>query len=178
MVSGKIAFVTGFAAVILIALPAWAAPVVWTGPTTTFTKVDGADWTQAANQDRITGNVWITRQNIRGLINFASESSYTHDASPADTEWASGSAADWASLTFQPWELWGDSIGQKPDIVGVPAVLHLITDDIYLDIQFTSWTSSAGGGGFAYERSTVPEPVSMSLLLLGGVYLLGRRRRS
>jgi hypothetical protein len=33
------------------------------------------------------------------------------------------------------------------------AVVHLITDDIYIDIKFTQWTQS-GGGGFAYVRST------------------------
>src|SRR6185436_13721731 len=41
---------------------------------------------------------------------------------------------------------------------GVAAVLHLKTDDIYLDIKFTSWSStSINGGGFSYERSS-PAP--------------------
>jgi hypothetical protein len=42
----------------------------------------------------------------------------------------------------------------------VPAVVHLITDDVYLDVQFTSWTQ--GGGGFSYDRGdgTVPPPTS------------------
>jgi hypothetical protein len=33
-------------------------------------------------------------------------------------------------------------------------VVHLITDDIYIDIKFLSWTSGGAGGGFSYERST------------------------
>ena len=37
--------------------------------TKTFTKTDYADWTLEGNQDRITDNVWITRQNNRGLYN-------------------------------------------------------------------------------------------------------------
>ena len=36
------------------------AATIWTGPTTTFTDVDGSDPTQAVNQDRLTPNVWIT----------------------------------------------------------------------------------------------------------------------
>jgi hypothetical protein len=35
----------------------------------------------------------------------------------------------------------------------VNTVLHLKTDDIYLDIKFLSW-SERSGGGFSYERST------------------------
>ena len=34
-------------------------------------------------------------------------------------------------------------------------VVHLITDNIYIDIKFTSWGQGSGaGGGFSYERST------------------------
>ena len=36
-------------------------------------------------------------------------------------------------------------------------VVHLISDDIYIDIKITSWESgSNSGGGFSYERSTNP----------------------
>ena len=40
-------------------------------------------------------------------------------------------------------------------------VLHLVTDDIYIDFKITSWTSGQGGsnggaGGFSYQRSTDP----------------------
>ena len=33
-------------------------------------------------------------------------------------------------------------------------VVHLITDDIYIDIKLLSWSSGGTGGGFSYERST------------------------
>jgi hypothetical protein len=36
--------------------------------------------------------------------------------------------------------------------VGKDLVMHLIDDDIYLNIKFTSW-SVGKKGGFSYERS-------------------------
>jgi hypothetical protein len=39
--------------------------------------------------------------------------------------------------------------------VGKNAVLHLISDDIYLSVKFTAWGGS-GTNGFAYTRSTPP----------------------
>ena len=49
--------------------------------------------------------------------------------------------------------------------VDVPLVLHLITDDIYIDLTFTSWGS---GGAFSYERaSSAEESNSKSLLNIG-----------
>ena len=130
---------------------------VWSGRTLFFEKADFADWTLEGNEDRITDNVWITRQNTRGIFNIAQESSYTNDLSPADTEWATGDAVDWASLTFQTWEQWHGS--NPPGSVGVDAVVHLITDDIYIDIRFESWTSGGLGGGFSYYRAPDVTPV-------------------
>ena len=133
------------------------AATIWIGPNLSFTRPDGADHTLPVNQDRLTSNVWMTRGPIQGLLNIKQETAYTHNSSPADTEWASGTTADVGSLTFNNWETWARSIGSIPSIVGVNAVLHLKTDDIYLDIKFTSW-SSRSGGGFAYIRSTGPPP--------------------
>jgi hypothetical protein len=130
---------------------------VWTGHEFTFTKAPFANPTLPQNQDRITENVWITRGDLQGIYNAATEDGYTHFVSPADTEWATGSAADWESLTFAPWEEWAD--GAPPATVGVDAVVHLISDDIYLDIRFTQWSiGGAAGGGFAYVRA-LPPPV-------------------
>ncbi|WP_420601931.1 putative metal-binding motif-containing protein [Flagellimonas sp.] len=36
---------------------------IWNGPEITFSKEDNVDWTDPANQDRITDKVWFTRQN-------------------------------------------------------------------------------------------------------------------
>ena len=153
-----------------------AAPVVWDGPDIEFTKVNFSDWTLADNQDQITDDVWITRQNVAGIFNFKQEANY-NNSSPADTEWATGSAADFASLTFTDWRTWHG--GNSPSIIGVDAVLHLISEDIYIDIKFLSWTSGrgVGGGGFSYQRSTVPIPSTLLLLLTGIVGIFGIRRK-
>jgi autotransporter-associated beta strand protein len=143
------------------------AAVVWTGPTTTFTDIAGSDPTQAVNQDRLTSNVWIARGSLQGIYNAEKESGFTHFVSPKDTEWADGTTAGYASLTYTDWNTWAkiDHAG-PPSTVGVNAVMHLITDDIYLDVTFTSWGGSAGG--FAYERST-PASTSSNLVWTGSV---------
>lgn len=129
------------------------AETIWTGPLTTFDKSDFADWTLSENQDRLTDSVWITRANSQGVFNIAQETFFTHNSSPAGTEWADGAAADWQSLSFTDWDAWAG--GSPPSTVGRDAVLHLIEDDVYLDITFLAWTPMAGGGGFSYQRSTL-----------------------
>ena len=142
--------------VALCALLAGAAPIshaatVWTGPVITYSQ-PGTDSTQPANQDRLTPNVWLTRGTNQGLFNAKTETVFTHFVSPADTEWANGTTANYASLTYTNWNSWAKIInGGPPGTVGINAVLHLKSEDIYLDIQFTSWPV---GGGFAYQRST------------------------
>ena len=128
------------------------AATVWTGPKVVFTNANGADPNQAANQDRLTSNVWLTRGGSQGLYNVAREAFFTHSVSPADTEWASGTTANYASLKYTDWETWAKSVGNPPATPGVNAVLHLKTDGIYLDIKFLSWSERSGG--FSYERST------------------------
>ncbi len=125
---------------------------VWQGASLTFVKADNADWTLAENQDRITDNVWITRADNQGIFNIASEMSYSSFSSPADTEWAFGTTANISALNFQNWEDTHDS--SPPSTVDANMVLHLITDDIYMDIRFTSWSQGGSGGGFSYVRST------------------------
>ncbi len=142
------------AAGLLAAAPAPAPALeVWSGRTHVFTKPDGADWTLAENQDRITDQVWITRKSSQGIFNIAQESGYV-PGSPAGTEWATGNAADHASLSFLPWVQW--AANNPPGTVGSDAVVHLIAEDIYLDIRFDSWTGVAGGGGFTYTRAVRP----------------------
>ena len=125
---------------------------IWSGPVTTFTKVDLADWTLADNQDIITNNVRITRANSMGIFNIALETEYVKNSSPADTEWAFGTTSEINSLTFQDWQTAVES--NPPEMVIKDMVLHLITDDVYIDIKFTSWSVGGNGGGFSYQRST------------------------
>ncbi|MEO8614051.1 MAG: PQQ-dependent sugar dehydrogenase [Luteolibacter sp.] len=134
-----------------------SAPVIWNGPTIAFSKAAGADWTLAQNQDRITGSVWLTRAGNQGIFNIKSESLFTHQLSPSRTEWATGTTANYASLTYTNWETWtGGSGGGPPSTVGLDAVLHLLDGNIYIDIKFTSWGTSGSGGEFSYIRSTPP----------------------
>lgn len=130
------------------------AQTVWTGPKTTFTKTDGADWTLAVNQDRITSNVWITRADSKGIFNIKTESSYTSYISPADTRWAFGTTLNYTTLTYDTWE--NTVLNPATALVGENMVLHLISDNVYIDIKFLSWASGGSGGlgGFSYERST------------------------
>ena len=133
------------------------AQTVWTGTPITFTKAKNTDPTMAANQDRITNNVWITRGNKKGIYNIKTEGSYSDFSSPADTEWSLGTTANIASLTFSDWESVASS--DPTSLLGLDMVVHLISDDIYIDIKFISWSTGDGsgngsGGGFSYTRST------------------------
>lgn len=134
------------------------AQTIWTGPDVTFEKENFADWTLEENQDRITDNVWITRADRFGIFNIAQEEGYdtTDFFSPIDTEWAFGTTDELGALAFQPWD---DAVDMPPQAVGEEMVVHLITDDIYMDIVFTSWSSGNGqggttGGGLSYVRSS------------------------
>ncbi|NNF33771.1 MAG: cadherin repeat domain-containing protein [Saprospiraceae bacterium] len=123
----------------------------WRGERITFTKDDGANPNNEANQDQITNNVWITRGNDGGQIfNIASEGQASQNTSPVGTEWAIGTFDDIAELTFEPFR---SAVGKPSDVVGKDLVMHLITDDIYIEINFLSW-SSGKQGGFSYQRTT------------------------
>src|SRR6185436_11989287 len=153
--------------ILLPAISAHAA-TVWNGPTISFTKSNYANPLLAQNQDRLTANVWITRDSAQGLFNAKTESHFTHYVSPAGTEWANGSLENYATLSYTNWNQWARGVNPSPpSTVGVQAVLHLIADDIYLSVRFTSWSRGAPGGGpsygggFSYLRSTpVPEPTN------------------
>ncbi|PWU12389.1 MAG: glucose dehydrogenase [Verrucomicrobia bacterium] len=138
------------------AISAQATPTIWIGPNTSFVNVAGSDPTQAVNQDRMTAHVWITRAATQGIYNAEQEGGFTHFLSPRDTEWADGTTANYSTLSYTDWNTWAKNIhGGPPGTVGVQAVVHLKSDDIYLNIQFTSWGGSAGG--FSYVRAT-PTP--------------------
>ena len=141
----------------LSAMPLIHAATDWNGPLFTYVQ-PAPDPTQATNQDRITPDVWLTRAASKGLFNAVFETNATA-LSPTNTEWAFGALTNYASLHYTNWLAWLN--GASPTtLVGQQVVVHLISDDIYLSVEFTSW-SSGGSGGFAYQRST-PTPASLS----------------
>lgn len=142
-------------------------PVIWNGPKITFEKSTGSDWMLPVNQDYLTDKVTITRAYSGGLFNITQESNYNNNnyISPLATEWSKGTMADFGSLTFSNWRDAMFSEGMDyclPCNVGQDFVLHLIEDNIYIDLKLVSWVAG-GGGGFSYERST-PNPYSPAFL--------------
>ena len=126
------------------------AATIWTGPHILKSDTNGPD--------SMTALVALTRGTTAGLYNSQQEAGFTHFLSPQDTEWADGTTAN-TSLAYTNWNTWAKIIhGGPPSTVGFDAVLHLKTDDIYLDIKFLSWTT--GGSGYSYERST-PTPANV-----------------
>jgi hypothetical protein len=188
---------TCLSAAVLCLLPVravTAGPQIWEGNEIYFEKPSGSDWTLPQNQDRITDNVWITRGNIMGIFNIAQEPQFG-GGSPADTEWAfvfnnpaeTLTASNYQNLVFQNWQT--ATGNNPPGTVDQPAVVHLISDDIYINIMFVEWEAGqmprldrggSPGGAFAYYRASgsVPTPGSAALLLLAlGSVLPSRRRR-
>ena len=129
-----------------------ASLTLWEGAPITFSKPNEGSPTDAANQDRITDSVWLTRGDVGILFNAVNENSANNASSPAGTEWAQGTFSDLQTLEFSPFR--SACPGAKPkNVVGIPMVLHLIQDDIYIEITITSWAQGKVGG-FTYTRST------------------------
>jgi hypothetical protein len=158
-----------------------AAPTIWTGPPLSFSKPAFADPTLV--HDLLTDQVRLARGNSQGLYNIAAEPSFSN-ASPIGTEWAtelnnlgrSIEATNWAALSFTNWTAaYGNSVGTNFDR---DAVVHLIADDVYLNLRFTAWGGGNSGGTFAYTRSTpVPEPATLILAAFAALRSSRRRRR-
>jgi hypothetical protein len=124
---------------------------VWTGANITFTKAANSDAGLAANQDRITTSVAITRGTSGGeIFNAVTESDATKNVSPRATKWAVGNIADLESLSFSSFRT---AVGKPKNVVGKNLVMYIEADNVYLSVKFLSWASSQSGG-FSYERST------------------------
>jgi hypothetical protein len=131
------------------------AQTTWSGPLFEFTKTENADPTNALNQDQITPSVAITRGSGGEIYNATSETTRTKGSSPSGTEWAIGDLSNIEDLTFSSFRT---AVGSPKASVGKKLVLHILEEDVYLSVEFTSWSSgqSSGksGGGFSYKRST------------------------
>lgn len=138
----------------------------WNGSSISFTQnVDGASDVLA------TGAVALSRGINGPLFNSVTEGG-VGTVSPADTTWAVGSPsmignlsaatiptpssflplttlrAQHANFDFQAYLLNGNGSGGP-----ITFVVHLVNEDIYLTLTFTSW-GRFFSGGFSYNRST------------------------
>jgi len=129
------------------------AATLWTGPNTNFVNSASSDPTQPTNQDRLTADVWITRGSSNGIYNAAIEEAFTHFFSPQNTAWSDGALSNYSSLSYVDWDTWARlQHGGPPNTIDVSAVVHLVSEDIYLSVTFTGW--GGFGGGFSWTRST------------------------
>ena len=133
------------------------AATIWNGPLTNYTQ-PAPDPTQPANQDMLTSHVSITRADpapgsgTGGIFNpLGGETAFSRGVSPVDTEWAVGELANYSTLTYSDWTTCGQGNPVHFYSQGSNLVVHLISDDIYLSLKFTSLPS---GPGLAYVRST------------------------
>lgn len=155
----------GALAVLISSNSVEAVPLVYTGHAVAFSKASFADQTDPANQDLIVNGMAITRGSSAGLFNAAVEQSFISNTSPVGTRWAfknnnggqEPGASDWASLTFDDWQTaLGGGGNLATNILDGGGVVHLVEQDIYLDIRFTAWgVGSGAGGSFTYERSEI-----------------------
>ncbi|NNC88618.1 MAG: PEP-CTERM sorting domain-containing protein [Akkermansiaceae bacterium] len=175
--------------------PALQAAIVWENgapgiTTVSFNKDPFTDETDPANWDVISPSVAITRigsNNAAFLYNPLVEAGPVGGA-PAGTRWAfanfngnpsSLSAAGFPALNFSDFR--ASFGGSNPaGMVGLDGVLHLVAEDIYLDIRFSFWGRGMNndGGAFSYDRASgpIPEPSAAALLGLASLALLARRR--
>ncbi len=128
-----------------------SAQSVWNGPIIEFEKNNNADPTNQINQDSITNSVALTRGNNGEIYNAFMENQAEKGVSPLGTEWAVGNLSEIQTLTFSSFRT---AVVKPKFSVGQKLVLHVIAENIYLSVEFTSWTQGKSGGGFKYKRST------------------------
>jgi Bacterial Ig domain len=151
-------FLGGMAIAFSMAISAVQAQTYWTGTNFTFTNPGNS----AA--DVLTPNVSFARNpaagsGTGGLYNSANQSSpFIGAAPPAGTEWGFGTLAGYmanhSSVSFGECPLeQGNSPG---NLVGTTFVVHLITNNIYLQLTLNAWGGQGGAvpKNFAYTRST------------------------
>lgn len=140
-------------------------PVIWEGYGVTFDKPGDTDPTVI--QDIVTSNVVITRDiGNNGIYNIQQEAYYNYYYSPKGTMWAFmglGLNADktdpatfisnnHAEMFFQ-YFYYAALEGRASEMVGIPAVVHLTDDNIFIDAKITRYDTD-GYGGFEWTRST------------------------
>lgn len=136
----------------LVQTPSTYAATLWTGPNTNFTQ------TGTVRSDFLTSHAIITRGSSGPIYNSVYETFGNKSISPTNTEWATGTLANYNTLTYKTFINWANSPGDTAaGILNVQAVCHIKNDDVYFAVKFTQW-GRFGTGGFAYTRSTAVAP--------------------
>ena len=124
-----------------------------------FTKLNGAQWTLASNRDSITPSCVLTRQSSNGLYNYATQTDVS-DTANTNIEYAMGTHENYTSpwyTTFKDLKYHTSCSGMYC-LSGHTITIHILDDDLYFELEFTSWSSGGmmgNGGGFSYTRTAV-----------------------
>ncbi|HSK13814.1 MAG TPA: MopE-related protein, partial [Phnomibacter sp.] len=148
-----------------------AGSKAWNSGSFTFTKTD------VGQVDEITEFTHITRGYggfIYNSVDQTGSSGCCCNYTLSNVEWALGNIADWATLTYSDQVPIPDCY--TPNIQNLPLVMHLKSEDIYLQVVFSYW-QAGGGGNFTYTRTTAPsylwstgETTSSISVTTGGTY--------
>jgi hypothetical protein len=132
-------------------------PTIWNAGGLTFTKP------ASGSQDCITAQTCLTRSTV--LYNSVTggvggQQQCPGYQGPLNTEWALGHITDWNTLTYR--KLYDLNNCLPPGMVQQgPMVLHLISENIYLQVRFNAW--GAGNSTFSYTRTTGPAASTASV---------------
>ena len=122
-----------------------------------FTKVANADWRLAENQDQITPNVWLTRAN-EGLLFNARIEDRPNGAGPSGTKWFLGRLEDYTEeqlFTLEFRSLKNAAGSRMKDTPGKTFIVHLVEDNVFIELTFHAWGNKSEGAGFSYSRTNV-----------------------
>ena len=152
-------FVRGMALALILAgissVKAQVTGTIWNGTNMGFSHPEGGPG------DQMLTNVIITRGGGGGLYNSALESGPSL-GSPKGTQWALGTLAQYTNGTTLSFGNCPLEAGMRPpNDVGKTYVVHLITNNIYLQLTLTNWGGMGGSGttSFGYIRSTPPAAI-------------------
>jgi hypothetical protein len=145
-------FQIGLFLLLAIRLDPSKAATIWTGPNVTWTK------SAATPSDTIVpGKVVLMRGARDVLYNKAAGENAAGTASPKDTMWAFGNIANATTLQYKTLEsLRNGNLALR--LVNQPMVVHLIAEDIYFSLTFTTWGTHQSGT-VSYTRSTPPAAI-------------------
>ena len=123
--------------------------------TTYFTKNDNTNPDSDVNQDRISDNLWISRDSIQpgNLVNVSTSTS------PSEIKWSpftTGKSKKMIENGGIVYKTYAEMIVNVNTIINRTISLYLVNEEKYFDIRINSLqdisTVSSGTGGFSYTR--------------------------